>query len=1174
MKDSILRCSAVVALTLFFNTSLAQLNIPCTNWLSLPSFKSAISIGDLDIPGNQITVEAMFVRTTPYSGDYMWAGDLVSKHRDPSDVNYLLRPSSAQITTSDGYFVTPEICDIEIGKVYHAAMVYDGTTLKFYRNGFLMSSVPATGSLFQNNYNTKIGLYEDEILNTNLIGYINEVRIWNVARTQNEIKATMNASLNNPGSLPGLKAYYIFDNLINKQGNTTYNGSISGSAIPNSTLPMCSYVSDSCGVQKVDSLIVNHYTPVINYNPCENKLTVENASAFKAGDTVLMIQMKGAIIDSSNSTSFGTITDYKGAGNYEFNYVKMVSGNTIYLENVLIRSYDIPYGKVQLIRIPYYNTLAEDKVLTCLPWDGTKGGVLSFIVKNDLELKQNIDVSGRGFRGGKSVNSQLTTWQPQCNTSTYFTASLPTASQGKGEGVSTLSDTRMSGKGKLANGGGGGNLVNCGGGGGSNGNLGGKGGNQFEGCGSNPGSNGGEPGSLLTYSSSTNKVYLGGGGGAGDSNDPYGTASFQPGGGNGGGIIIISASSIKGNGYSIKSDGGDGQSCTTGNCNEGAGGGGAGGTVLLAGNNYSGTLSITANGGNGANNTAIYIINSYQSHGPGGGGGGGAILFTQSSTPPGVSFQNNGGINGKVINNGNINWGAQAGTNGIQQFNYVLPFSTTKFRKNIDSVRISQVLNSCASYTFTAASFTNTSQIVNWQWQFGDGSFSSTQISSHTFANPGTYTIKLIGLDINGCSDSSTTTLSTNPPLTTPTVSKSNPDCISNTGTINISSPVGSDIMYSINGNTYQASPAFNNLGTGTYTITAKDIKTFCISPAWGGTLNADTIPPAIPTLQVSHHPDCDIVTGSINITNPIGSSLNYSLNNGTFQPNPSYTNLQSGIYSVTVKNTTNGCVSSPQLITINQIPTAPQQPFVGNINHPDCINTKGSFTITQPTGNRYEYILDNGVKQSSPIFKDLASGTYLVIARDTTTHCTSVGTPVTLNQKPDAPFSPVIKITKEPDCSISTGAFSIESPLGNNYEYSLNGIIFQSSAEYTNLAPGNYTVYVRDVSTKCISSPGSISINALTTGPAGYFIPNAFTPNGDGMNDCFRIKNWGVVTSFNLRIFNRWGELVFSSTSADFCWDGTFKGKEAIAGNYVYYIKAITLCGTVEKKGNLILIR
>jgi gliding motility-associated-like protein len=218
----------------------------CNDWLGLPSQPSFVTVGDLDVPGNQITVEAEINRTTPYSGGFLYAGDIVSKHRDPININYLLRPSDAEITTEDGvYHITPPVCDIQLNKTYHVAMVYDGTTLKFYRNGFLLSQVAVSGNLFQNDFQTRIGFYEAQIYNENFIGYINEVRIWNVARTQAQLQAYMNSPLPSPATQPGLLAYFSFNDLQNKQGNTTWNGTLGGSAAINQTNPKCPFITDN-----------------------------------------------------------------------------------------------------------------------------------------------------------------------------------------------------------------------------------------------------------------------------------------------------------------------------------------------------------------------------------------------------------------------------------------------------------------------------------------------------------------------------------------------------------------------------------------------------------------------------------------------------------------------------------------------------------------------------------------------------------------------------------------------------------------------------------------------------------------------------------------------------------------------------------------------------------------
>lgn len=220
----------------------------CTNWLETLEIGASVKIGDLDVSGNQVTVEAQFNRTAPYSPDYLYAGDIVSKHDTPGDVNYLLRPNDAEITTTNGYAIAAAGCEIELNQTYHAALVYNGTSLKFYRNGFLMSEVPASGNLIQNNYSTTIGDYAYPFpdVGTNFVGYINEVRIWNVARTQAQIQAYMNTSLPNPPAQTGLLAYYTFDNLLNKQGNTAWNGALNWTAAINATNPHCAFLPDSC----------------------------------------------------------------------------------------------------------------------------------------------------------------------------------------------------------------------------------------------------------------------------------------------------------------------------------------------------------------------------------------------------------------------------------------------------------------------------------------------------------------------------------------------------------------------------------------------------------------------------------------------------------------------------------------------------------------------------------------------------------------------------------------------------------------------------------------------------------------------------------------------------------------------------------------------------------------
>jgi gliding motility-associated-like protein len=88
------------------------------------------------------------------------------------------------------------------------------------------------------------------------------------------------------------------------------------------------------------------------------------------------------------------------------------------------------------------------------------------------------------------------------------------------------------------------------------------------------------------------------------------------------------------------------------------------------------------------------------------------------------------------------------------------------------------------------------------------------------------------------------------------------------------------------------------------------------------------------------------------------------------------------------------------------------------------------------------------------------------------------------------------------------------------------------------------------------------------------FLVPNAFTPDGDGKNDCFGIRHWGAVSNVQFMVYNRWGQLVFQTTNPSECWDGRYKGTPMPTATYVYMINAITPCGPVVRKGTVTLVR
>lgn len=399
--------------------------------------------------------------------------------------------------------------------------------------------------------------------------------------------------------------------------------------------------------------VVNIYTRVTAFDSCASMVTVSSAGGFARGDRVVLIQMKGATVDTSNTALFGSVSSYGNAGYYELLTIDSIGGSEIYFTNKTLRRYD-PAGVVQLVRMPTYTNVAVSGAISATPWNGTTGGVIAIEVAGTLTLNANIDASGQGFRGG---DSSMQNGQAGC-TSYKYARSVGDGG-GKGESIVIPGATWDAGRGALASGGGGGNCHNSGGGGGSNIGTGGIGGREWSSS-FNVGGVGGY--SLNNFGAA--RAFLGGGGGGGHQNNHVGTN-----GATGGGIVIVIASRVIGNGNVIRANGAS-NTATTGQ--DGAGGGGGGGTVLIQAPNMTGPFTIEARGGNGGD------IQPNPCHGPGGGGGGGMIYHSIGALPATVTARVDSGIPGMVLGGGPCgNYGASAGQGGRVSGGLTLPQSNT-----------------------------------------------------------------------------------------------------------------------------------------------------------------------------------------------------------------------------------------------------------------------------------------------------------------------------------------------------------------------------------------------------------------------------------------------------------------------------------------------------------------
>lgn len=351
---------------------------------------------------------------------------------------------------------------------------------------------------------------------------------------------------------------------------------------------------------------INRYAAVFSIDSCRNTVRIASVAWLQKGDRIVLLQMKGGRVDTSESASAGSITDMRAVGWWEWCTVDTVIGGYVRLTHRLLYRYSAGDG-AQLIKVARARTGDVVGPITGQSWNGTTGGVIAIECDDTLTLRSSILARGIGYRGGAvSVNTR--------DTSVTLWTSRDDAGLGgrKGEGCAPSMRAHGAGRSPWANGGGGGNARNGGGGGGGNGGGGGLGGSQPSDL-TAASVNG--IGGIAVASIANDRLFLGGGGGGGHQNDFKGSAGAP-----GGGIILISAPVLVAvDSVVLDASGAN----ATDALEDGAGGGGAGGSIFLSVASVVGSLVCKAEGGNGGENNGIG--NCYA---PGGGGGGGVVMST------------------------------------------------------------------------------------------------------------------------------------------------------------------------------------------------------------------------------------------------------------------------------------------------------------------------------------------------------------------------------------------------------------------------------------------------------------------------------------------------------------------------------------------------------------------
>jgi gliding motility-associated-like protein len=312
------------------------------------------------------------------------------------------------------------------------------------------------------------------------------------------------------------------------------------------------------------------------------------------------------------------------------------------------------------------------------------------------------------------------------------------------------------------------------------------------------------------------------------------------------------------------------------------------------------------------------------------------------------------------------------------------------------------------------------------------------------------------------------------------------------------------------------------------------------------------------------------------------GNSTVFTANSGytnylwsTSETTSAITLTDSGVYSVTVTDNF-GCVSATsQTLVVNQTPVA----SFSNDTSLTCEIPNINFfnTSLYPVGSTFNWDFGDNSQSSaenpSHIFN--TPGTYPITLIITT----QAGCADTLTQNADILFFPlpIAEFKAEPTIA------SVFNSTINFVDQSQNAVTwnwtFGDGIQSDNQNPKHYYDEIGKFNVKLIVTniAGCISEYSEPVLITPFYVPNAFTPNADGMNDVFFNSGYVLdVSSYNMLIFNRWGQKVFENDNYNTFWNGYDKNnKPAPEGTYVYTIKVVTKTGKpFEYQGTVALIR
>ena len=238
------------------------------------------------------------------------------------------------------------------------------------------------------------------------------------------------------------------------------------------------------------------------------------------------------------------------------------------------------------------------------------------------------------------------------------------------------------------------------------------------------------------------------------------------------------------------------------------------------------------------------------------------------------------------------------------------------------------------------------------------------------------------------------------------------------------------------------------------------------------------------------------------------------------------------------------------------------------------CVTFSSTTTGSQPMN--YQWLYQSGVGTSSvgvhPEACYPSAGSFsvtMIVANACGVDTFSKSNYITVFNYPN--------LVVAPDTTIKIGQSGfVYASGGQSYYWSpnINNTIVCPTCSISVVQPTITTQYIVVASNSIYCKVQDTVVVNVDIDCGDFFVPNAFSPNGDGLNDLINVHGRCIAT-FNLQIFDRWGEKIFETSSLNESWDGSFRGQKMDTGVFVYKADGVSITGESFKfKGNITLIR